>query len=165
MNRLPVHNALKSLSWLEGTWRTEVPGEGKFPTIKPFGYLEEIKFTSIGQPMLNYEAQSWHPEKKNPMHREVGFLKIIPGTNKVKLILSHNFGLATIEEGVVDRLNIKLDSTSVCRVTEGTKDPAVTRIKREFIRKENSLEQVIYMTTSNTQELTEHLRATYIKID
>ncbi|XP_008549240.1 peroxynitrite isomerase THAP4 [Microplitis demolitor] len=164
MNRLPLHDALKSLAWLEGTWKTEA-GKGKFPTIKSFGYHEEIRFTSIGQPMLNYESQTWHPEKKTPMHREVGFLKIIPGTNKVKFILSHNFGLTTIEEGVVDAQRIKLDSTSIARVTEGTKDPAVTQLRREFFGNENTLEQIVYMATTNTQELTEHLRATYIKVD
>ncbi|XP_034941393.1 THAP domain-containing protein 4-like [Chelonus insularis] len=162
MIRLPIHNALKSLAWLEGTWRTEIPGEGKFPTISPFKYHEEIKFSSIGQPMLNYEAQSWHSEKKNPMHREVGFLKVVPGTNKVVFILSHNFGLTTIEEGVIDNNSIILNSTSITRVS-GSKDPAVVKVKREFKKNDNSLEQIVCMATSATPELTEHLHAIYIK--
>lgn len=128
MNRLPMSNALKSLAWLEGTWRTEIAGEGGFPTTKRFSYCDEIKFTSIGQPMLNYEAQSWHPEKKNPMHREVGFLKIIPESNKVALLLSHNFGLTTVEEGSVNDREIKLESTSICRMSEGSREPAVTKV-------------------------------------
>lgn len=127
-DRLPMHNALKPLAWLEGTWRTEATAQGQFPTIKPFGYCDEIKFVSIGQPMLNFEAQSWHPEKKNPMHREVGFLKIIPESNRVALIASHNFGLATIEEGVVGENEIKLESVSVSRMSQGTKEPFVTKV-------------------------------------
>lgn len=149
MNRLPLHDALKSLAWLEGTWKTEA-GKGKFPTIKSFGYHEEIRFTSIGQPMLNYESQTWHPEKKTPMHREVGFLKIIPGTNKVKFILSHNFGLTTIEEGVVDAQRIKLDSTSIARVTEGTKDPAVTQVCTRLLHGKKSSQKI---TVSSSRSL------------
>lgn len=129
MQRQPMHEALRPLAWLEGAWRTENTGEGKFPTITSFNFCEEINFSSIGQPMLNYTGQSWHPEKKTPMHREVGFLKIIPGTNKVSLVLAHNFGLATIEEGQVNENEIKLKSTSIARVSEGCKDPAVLQVK------------------------------------
>lgn len=163
MNRLPMHEAIRSLAWLEGTWRTESTGRGKFPTIKPFNYCEEIQFTSIGQPMLNYVAQSWHPEAKRPMHREVGFLKIIPGTNKVSLVLSHNFGLTSIEEGVVEDKTVNLKSTNIVRQTEGTKPPAVTKLQREFRLVGDRLEQVVHMATTTTSEITEHLHATYIK--
>jgi len=140
----------------------ETPAEGRFPTIKPFAYLDEIKFTSIGQPMLNYEAQSWHAERKNPMHREVGFLKIIPETNKVALVLSHNFGLATVEEGTVLDREIQLRSTSIARMMEGSKEPTVTELKREFRLVGDCLEHVVYMATSATT-LSEHLRARYVK--
>lgn len=89
MNRLPMNDALKKLSWLNGTWLTENPGTGYYSNNKSFNYYEEISFSSIGQPMFNYVAQSWHSEKKTPMHREVGFLKVIPNTdnNKVTLFL------------------------------------------------------------------------------
>lgn len=163
MNRLPMHEALKSLAWLEGTWRTESVGRGKFPTIKPFSYCDEIQFTSIGQPMLNYVAQSWHPEAKRPMHREVGFLKVIPGTNKVSLILSHNFGMTSIEEGVIEDTTISLKSTGIMRQTEATKPPAVTKLQREFRLVGDCLEHVLYMATTTTPDITEHLRATYVK--
>lgn len=134
MNQLPLHNALKPLAWLEGIWRTETVGLGKFPTINPFKYCEEVTFTSIGQPMLNYAAQSWHPEKKVPMHREVGFLKIVPNTNAVSFFVAHNFGLTTVEEGEVNENYIELLSTNVTRKTEGSKPPAVVQvsIKRIF---------------------------------
>lgn len=128
MNRLPLHNALKSLAWLEGTWRTEVPGEGQFPTIKSFKYCDEIKFTSMGQPMLNYESMSWHQDTKAPMHREVGVLKVIPGTNRVKLLLAHNFGLTTVEEGEFNDNVIKLKTTTISRMSEGNKEPTVTKV-------------------------------------
>lgn len=127
MNRLSLHEALKSLAWLEGTWRIENCGDGKYPTIENFSYCEEINFASIGQPMFNYTAQSWHPESKKPMHRETGFLKVIPGTNKVSLVVAHNFGLTTIEQGEITGKTINLRSTDISRM-EGTKLPAVTQV-------------------------------------
>ncbi|XP_032691367.1 THAP domain-containing protein 4-like [Odontomachus brunneus] len=164
MEHLPLHEALRPLAWLEGTWKIENYGSGKYPTIKDFNYCEEINFTSIGQPMFNYTAQSWHPESKRPMHRETGFLKMIPGTNKVSLVLAHNFGLATIEEGEVTEEAINLKSTETILRAEGTKSPAVTKLCREFKLVGDYLEQVLYMATSNTPELTEHLRAKYKKV-
>ncbi|KAJ8674070.1 hypothetical protein QAD02_005332 [Eretmocerus hayati] len=163
MNKLPMHNALQPLAWLEGIWRTESLGAGKFPTISPFKYCEEIIFSSIGQPMLNYTAQSWHPDKKVPMHREVGFLKIVPSTCKVSLFVAHNFGLTTIEEGEVTNQELCLSSTSVTRKEEGSKPPAVLQIKRVFKLVDEALHQTLYMATENTPEITEHLHAVYKK--
>ena len=138
-DNLPVHDALKPLSWLEGKWTVETPGQGKYPTIESFTYCEKLSFTSIGQPMLNYEAQSWHPIKKNPMHREVGFLRMMPGSeNKVVLLLSHNFGLQTIEEGTINDKEIKLESISITRMSEGTKEPSVAKVKNNNNNNNNS---------------------------
>ncbi|XP_063991682.1 peroxynitrite isomerase THAP4-like [Diachasmimorpha longicaudata] len=165
MNRLPMHNALKHLGWLEGTWRTEFPGEGKYPTMNGFRYEEEIKFVSIGQPMFNYESQTWHPEKKNPMHREVGFLRVIPDSNRIKLILAHNFGVTSIEEGEVDGKKVVLESTGLQRMSEGTKDPAIVKLRREWSVEGDTLEQTVYMSTTTTPDLTEHLRAKYVRVN
>lgn len=132
MKRLPLHKTLESLAWLEGTWRIESYGHGKFPTMDDFRYCEELNFTSIGQPMFNYTAQSWHPEEKKPLHRETGFLKLMPGTNKVSLILAHNFGLSTIEQGEVIDKTICLDSVSIQRM-EGMKPPAVTQVTQALL--------------------------------
>ncbi|KAK2587512.1 hypothetical protein KPH14_003209 [Odynerus spinipes] len=163
MNKLPMHDALKQIACLEGKWSMEKYGLGKFPTIQPFTYCEEITFTSIGQPMFNYLAQSWHPITKKPLHREVGFMKVIPGTNEVSLLLSHNFGLTTIEEGTVVDNIISLKSTGIMRPSEGVKSLSVIETRREFKINGNSLEHVFYMATTTVPELTEHLRAVYIK--
>ncbi|XP_024937435.1 THAP domain-containing protein 4 isoform X2 [Cephus cinctus] len=118
---------------------------------------------SIGQPMFNYVAQSWHPEKKTPMHRETGFLKVIPGTNKVSLLLAHNFGLTTIEEGEIGDNEIVLKSSSITRLTMGCKDPAVVKISRKFKLIGEKLHHTVYMATTTTTKETEHLQAVYTK--
>ena len=128
LRQLPVPKTLEPLYWLIGTWQTNNPGNGKFLTIETFSYHEEIEFFSIGQPMLNYVAQSWHPESKKPMHREVGFLKIKPNTNELSFYVSHNFGLTTIEEGEVTNEEIKLISTNIARNEKMSKPPAVIQV-------------------------------------
>lgn len=129
MECVPLHKALESLTWLEGTWRTESQGNGKYPTIKDFSYYEEISFTSLGQPMFNYTAQSFsNSDLKKPMHRETGFLRVKPGTDEVTLLSTHNFGLTTIECGkIFDDKTIILDSTNIGRIKEA-KIPHVTQV-------------------------------------
>jgi hypothetical protein len=83
---------VESLAWLIGTWRCENTGHGQYPTIKDFKYGEEITFSNVGQPMLNYRCFTWHAEKKHPMHQEFGFLRIKPGTNELSFLVTHNFG-------------------------------------------------------------------------
>lgn len=125
---LPLHEVLQMLAWLEGTWITEEPGIGVFPTIKPFNYHEQINITSIGQPLFNYIAQSWHPETGTPMHRETGFLHVIPGTNNISLNLINNLGLATIEQGQLTDKTIDLKSTNILITERAAKMPALTEV-------------------------------------
>ncbi|XP_076750151.1 peroxynitrite isomerase THAP4 isoform X1 [Xylocopa sonorina] len=163
MKQLAIHEVVKPLAWLRGTWRTKSPGAGKFPTIKPFAYCEEVIFSSIGQPMLNYSARSWNADTKKPMHYEVGFLKVVPNTKKVHLLLSHNFGVTTIEEGVFEDKLVKLKTTHVARPTESQTQSRVIELQRNFELVGDCLQHTLYMATETTPELQEHLRATYVK--
>ncbi|KZC14018.1 THAP domain-containing protein 4 [Dufourea novaeangliae] len=158
-----MHEALKPISWLKGLWKTKNVGLGKYPTIKSFEYCEEMSFRSIGQPMLNYTARSWYADSKKPIHYEVGFLKIIPDTNKVYLLLSHNRGYITIEEGTIENEIIKLKTASLRIPKEGTTSPQTTELQREFRLVGDCLQHTLCMATTTTPELQEHLCATYIK--
>lgn len=169
--RMPsaVHKLLEPLAWLQGTWRTEDPASGSYPTIKDFNYCEEISFVSIGQPMFNYTSRSWHPETKRPMHLETGFLKVYEKINnedstKVEFILAHNFGLSTIEQGYISEKSIHLKTNGIV-TSERSKSPHVTEITREYrLLDDNHLEQVIHMATTNTPTLHKHLLAKYVKV-
>ncbi|XP_031838415.1 peroxynitrite isomerase THAP4 isoform X2 [Nomia melanderi] len=131
--KLPMHEALKPITWL------------------------------YGQPMLNYTARSWYADSKQPIHYEMGFLRIIPDTNKVSLLLSHNRGIITIEEGVVEDEVIKLKTTSIQIPTKGAREPKVTKLQREFRLIGSCLQHTLCMATEATPELQEHLLATYVK--
>lgn len=159
----PIHEAVAPIIWLHGTWRTD-QGKGSFPNIPHFTYSEELQFASVGQAGLTYSAFSWSPEKKLPMHQESGFLRIQPDTNNVALIVAQNTGLAIVEEGQVMDQTVTLTSQAVVRMSFSRGSP-VTSTKREFhLKSDRELEQVFYMATAETP-LTEHLRATYIKVD
>ncbi|XP_018393667.1 PREDICTED: uncharacterized protein LOC108772596 [Cyphomyrmex costatus] len=162
MKVLQLHELLHVLAWLEGTWITDEPAVGIYPTIKPFNYYDEINITSTGQPMFNYIAQSWHSDSGTPMHRETGFFQILPGTNKVILSLIDNIGLFTVEQGDLmgDNSTIDLHSTNILTTDASMPSfPTLTETRRVYKRNGDNLEFVFYMATSKTPELTEHLRA------
>jgi len=160
-----VHDAIKPLSWLLGKWKS-TQASGKYPTIKDFSYTEELEFSHVGQPILEYKLSSFNATTGAPMHREHGFLRMKPGTNEVALFSAHNMGLAGMEEGLVKNdeheNELTVETTSLGRMSFGSA-PAVKRIKRQLTRTGDKLEQIMYMETANT-DLTEHLRAIYEKI-
>ncbi|XP_011708025.1 PREDICTED: THAP domain-containing protein 4-like [Wasmannia auropunctata] len=168
MNVLPLHQLMQVLAWLEGTWITEEPATGMYPTIKNFNYYDEINITSTGQPLFNYIAQSWDPETGTPMHRETGFLQILPGTKKVVLSLIDNIGLFTVEQGDLaddDSGVVTVTSTNILTTDASVPSfPKVTETRREYKRDGDNLELVMYMATTKTPDLTEHLRAKYKKV-
>lgn len=156
----PIAEALKPLEWLLGKWKT-VEATAIYPTMKDFSYAEELEFTHNGQPNIQFTLSSFNPESKAPMHREIGFIRIKPGTNCVAFISSHNIGLADLEEGVVEGQQLTLETTNLGRMSFG-KPPAVEKLKRVIRREGDFLEQIVDMATSNTP-LTQHLSARYQK--
>ncbi|XP_022287823.2 peroxynitrite isomerase THAP4-like [Crassostrea virginica] len=156
----PLHEAIKPLSWLLGKWTGQ--GKGIYPTIEDFDYLEELEFSNVGQPMLQFSFYSVNKETKKPLHREVGFLRIKPGTSQVACISSHNNGVSEIAEGTVNGQTIELESRTLGRMSFG-KDPQTKKLKRSLTLEGDTLHQVLYMET-NTVPMTEHLRATYKKV-
>jgi THAP domain-containing protein 4 len=159
---LPPH--LQRLSWLIGSWKTSQPGFGSYPGITNFAYHDELTVSWCGQPMLEFSSRTTSAVSGQPMHRETGFLRVNPSSGAVALILSHNFGLSTVEEGVVsDESVLELESTSIGRMA-WTKEPRVEQIKRIFRFSENSLVQKVCMATERTA-LTQHLEAKYEKVN
>jgi len=157
-----LHDAMKPLGWLVGKWRT-TKGIGQYPTMKEFNYIEEIEFFQVGQPNLQFALYSFNATTKAPMHREIGFLRIKPGTNVVAFFSAHNMGLSGMEEGLVNGEELTLKSTNIGRMSFGT-SPAVKQLKRCLRKNGDQLEQVIEMETEKTS-LTEHLRAVYDRVE
>ncbi|MCI4386187.1 hypothetical protein PGIGA_G00059490 [Pangasianodon gigas] len=155
-----LNPAMLPLEWLLGTWESDEPGQGSFPTISPFHYNETLYFTHVGQPVINFMFNAFHAESKKPLHRESGFIRIQPGTNNVAFIIAQNSGLVEIEEGELEGQKLTLQSRALAR-TSFTKQPYVQQISRVFqLRSDGRLEQTVFMALEN-QPLTQHLHITY----
>ncbi|CAE1323765.1 THAP4 [Acanthosepion pharaonis] len=159
---LPLHDAIKPLEWLLGSWYS-TNGEGGFPTISTFKYGEKLQFHHVGQPNIQFSAYAWHLESKKPLHRELGFIRIKPGTNEVAWLGAQNLGLVEIEEGMVTGKTMHLESHTIGRLTFA-REPITKKIVRKFSRVGDTLEQTVYMRTSNTEEMTKHLQISYQKL-
>uniref|UniRef100_A0A1A7XIM8 THAP domain containing 4 n=1 Tax=Iconisemion striatum TaxID=60296 RepID=A0A1A7XIM8_9TELE len=155
-----LNPVLLPLNWLLGTWESDVPGEGTFPTINPFRYTEKLYFSHVGQPVINFMFNAFNAESKKPMHRECGFIRIQPGTNKVAFMIAQNSGLVEIEEGELTGNHLKLQTEKLARISFA-KEPHVQQICREFqLLPDGKLEQTVTMATDN-QPLSQHLHITY----
>ncbi|KAJ7421358.1 Transient receptor potential cation channel subfamily M member 2 [Willisornis vidua] len=112
-----LNPVMEPLSWMLGTWLSDPPGDGTFPTMKPFQYLEEVHISHVGQPMLNFSFNAFHPDTRKPMHRECGFIRLKPDTNKVAFISAQNTGLVEVEEGEVNGQELSIASHSIARIS------------------------------------------------
>lgn len=155
-----LNPVLLPLDWLLGTWESDEPGEGCFPTIKPFRYTEILHFSHVGQPVINFMFNAFQAETKKPLHRECGFIRMQPGTNKVAFMIAQNSGLVEIEEGELIDKQLNLQTSSLARISFA-KEPHVQQIQRVFqLRADGKLEQTVSMATDN-QPLIQHLHITY----
>ena len=160
-----MHPALSPLKFLIGKWKSS-SALGKLPaksSARDFHYEETIEFQEIGQPLLNFTSFSKIGDR--PMHLESGFLRINPGTSEVAFVVSHNFGICSIEEGNVDETKVQLESTAITRIAFA-KSPNVTKIRRIMTMLEDGqLEIRTDMSTESDPELTNHLVVLYKKLN
>ncbi|XP_045456698.1 peroxynitrite isomerase THAP4-like [Melitaea cinxia] len=163
MSTEEIHEALAPIAWLAGRWVTE-EGKGQYTHLKDFQYHEVLEFICVGQPMFNYTSTSKHPESMKPMHQERGFLRIKPGTNDLAFIVSHNFGLTSLEEGSVDSVKKEITlATANLAAMSFSKPPHVKKFSRIIrLLQPNVLEVELYMETDSTP-LSKHLHAIYRK--
>lgn len=163
MDSASLPSNVRPLAWLLGTWKTVRPGGGSYPGIIGFAYHDELVVSWRGQPMLEFTSRTSSATTGQPMHRETGFLRI-NADRAVALVLSHNFGLTSVEEGTCgDATRLELESTSIGRMA-WTKEPRVLKIRRVLsLTEKNTLLQTVFMATERT-ELTQHLETEYEKV-
>nr|XP_043876763.1 peroxynitrite isomerase THAP4-like [Solea senegalensis]XP_043876776.1 peroxynitrite isomerase THAP4-like [Solea senegalensis] len=158
-----LNPAILSLDWLLGTWKSDEHGEGCFPTINPFRYTETLHFSHEGQPVIHFMFNAFHAESKKPLHRECGFIRMQPETNKVMFIVAQNTGLVEIEEGELTEKQLNLKTHALARISFA-KEPHVQQVSRVFqLRPDGKLEQTVSMTTDNQPLMTQHLHITYCR--
>jgi hypothetical protein len=109
-----LHPDLAALAPLLGTWAGH--GEGKYPTIPPFEYLEEVVFAHVGKPFLAYAQKTKAVADGKPLHAETGYLRV-PQPGCVELVLAHPSGITEIEVGnysvTGNRIDVELSTTAI----------------------------------------------------
>jgi hypothetical protein len=152
-----LHPDVAAISFLLGTWRGT--GEGKYPTVDPFRYGEEMTFTHVGDPFLAYEQKSWSLEDGSPLHFERGFLR--PGNDGVvELVLAHPLGIVEVSTGslsggVGTTRVLQLVSATMAHTPSG--DP-VTALERHIEVEWDSMVYTLQMEMEQVP-LSPHLRA------
>jgi len=106
----PLHDDVSALGLLLGTWAGE--GEGKYATIKPFYYREEVSFGHTGKAFLTYSQRSWSTADGRPLHAETGYWRV-GAAGTVELVLAHPTGIAEVEEGTIDGGRFELSTRSI----------------------------------------------------
>ena len=111
---IDVHADLGPLALLIGTWAGE--GQGRYPTIEPFSYREEVVFGHAGKPFVAYRQATTNLATGQPAHAESGYLRAV-GAGRVELVLAHPTGIGEVSAGEVlaepDGLALHLISTAV----------------------------------------------------
>ena len=123
-----LHPDIAVLAPLLGVWAGQ--GAGEYPTIEPFGYLEEVSFGQVGKPFLSYVQRTTAADDARPMHAEVGYLRV-PSAGRIELVLAHPTGVAEIAEGTLSagdgRIEMHLVATAIGRTASAKEVTALAR--------------------------------------
>ncbi|OSC27311.1 fatty acid-binding-like protein [Mycobacterium vulneris] len=151
-----LHPDLVALAPLLGTWAGQ--GSGKYPTIPPFDYLEEVVFAHVGKPFLAYGQKTKAVADGKPLHAETGYLRV-PQPGHVELVLAHPSGITEIEVGTYsvtgDLIEMQMSTTTV-GLTPSAKE--VTALGRSFRVDGDELSYTVQMGAVG-QPLQDHLAA------
>jgi hypothetical protein len=148
---------LKPIAFLLGTWRGE--GSGNYPTIDPFRYREEVRFSHTGKAFLVYTQRTEALEDGRPLHSEAGYLRSLGG-GRLELVIAQPIGFAEIELGTVSGNRLELQSTQVLRTP--TAKP-VTAIARKIWLEGERLRYELGMAIDGGA-LTHHLSAALVRV-
>jgi hypothetical protein len=144
--------ALEPLAGLLGSWRGA--GEGHYPTIEPFRYVEQVTFGHVGKPFLTYEQRTRHADTGLPLHAETGYWRAV-GDGRLEVVLAHPSGIlesleGTIAGGVIDLRTAAVTGTATAK--------PVTALHRRFTLDGDELRYDLSMAAVGLP-MTHHLRA------
>lgn len=120
-----VHPDIAPLAFLIGTWRGR--GDGVYPTIGPFAYLEEVVIEPLPKPVLRYAQRTRDAATDEPRHAEAGFIRLPEGTPE--LVIAQPTGIVECHVGTLEGQRLALRST-VVGLTPSAAVHRVTQVER-----------------------------------
>jgi len=153
---MQLHPDCEPLAFLLGTWRGT--GEGSYPTIDAFRYVEEVSFGHVGKPFLVYVQKTKHAETGQPLHAETGYLRAA-GDDRIEFVIAQPSGIVELHHGTVQAHSLELTLDSV-HTTPTAK--SVTDVQRRFEVDGDGAEAVLSYVVAMAavgEPLTHHLRA------
>ena len=126
-----LHPDCRSLAPLIGVWRGD--GEGDYPTIDAFRYVEELTFSHVGKPFLAMVQGTRDFDHGGPLHSETGYLRP-QSDGTVELVLVQPSGVLEIDSGpvVTTTDGVKLDLRSL-DVPRSPTAKSVTEVRRRRV--------------------------------
>ncbi|MBY0441319.1 MAG: FABP family protein [Mycobacteriaceae bacterium] len=91
-----LHSDLVALQPLLGRWSGR--GCGRYSTIEPFDYVEDVIFSHVGKPFLSYTQKTKTVADAKPLHAETGYFRT-PQPGGLELVLAHPSGITEIAVG------------------------------------------------------------------
>ncbi len=149
----PLHVDIEHLAWIVGSWTGG--GAGRYPTIEPFEYTEQVEFGHVGKPFLSYVQRTKHAHTGLPLHAEAGYIRPV-GLDRAELVVAQPSGIVEVQDGIIDGQTISFRSVSVT-TTATAKD--VAEVCRTLTVDGDTLTYKVDMAAVGL-ELQHHLAAT-----
>tara|TARA_B100001123_G_scaffold387585_1_gene462907 strand:+ start:8639 stop:9130 length:492 start_codon:yes stop_codon:yes gene_type:complete len=127
----PLHQACLPLALLLGLWRGT--GNGHYPTIDSFEYVEEVNFAHVGKPFVTYTQKTKSASNGQPLHSEQGFLRVVDGTT-MEMVIAQPTGIVETHVGSYvsngESFIVKFDSAEVATTPSAKSVEQVSRLVR-----------------------------------
>ena len=145
------------LALLIGNWSG--PGEGVYPTIDTFGYVEDVMFTDGGvKPFVAYTQRTRHADDGRPLHTETGYIRWVAGAPE--WVLASPTGVTEVHVGTATLANGGLDmSFRTVTVAATPSAKPVDSVARVLRVRGDELTYELHMAAVGQQHQI-HLRAT-----